>query len=185
MAYLLGTCIGYGGNSAFFHLRGHDHIGVLVSMEGYTKGLKRDLKLGRLFRSLGLPVPRYLKMIKVKVPEYFEKTIDRWCKIGGGSTHYILKKFKPNSVHWGLAIEIVEQDLTLISSHRLNHIYKKECSKFEDLGIEIHDSGLEHNVLWSPHKKKMYFIDFDMWDVPDELFQKKGIGSWLMQPFRR
>ncbi len=168
--YEVGRYIGKGLRSYFFRLRKYPRIGVKIFKESPARNEKEEKKrllielaAGKYLRDLGISVPRYLGVVKVKFPDYFA---DIWERKNPGLVDYGLSKLT-GKVKWGLLMEVIENDLSLISKERINYYYKKECEKIENLGIKVSEEP--HNVLWSQNKKRLYFIDFSKWIFPINL----------------
>ena len=177
----LGEYIGDGAYAAFFKIRGHPTLGVKVakeiSGEKAKKYLQEELKKAQILMQLNLPVPKYVEIIQVKVPKYFLKTLDRgiarndpFSGLNGATNYGKIERRKlleqlSEPIVYGLLMEYIERDLSLISRKRLDYIYEKEKAKIEQYGIILDDSDSSYNVLWSQSKAKLYFIDFDCWDL--------------------
>jgi serine/threonine protein kinase len=177
----LGELIGDGAFSAFFRIREHPTLGVKVSK--YIKGgnakesLEKELKKAKVLMTLNLPVPKYIEVIQVKVPEYFEETLARGLRrnIGDysplknkefdfeGNRESMIKNLKGKIVY-GLLMEYIESDLSLVSPKRLKYVYQKEKAKIEQYGISIGGDS-RGNVLWSKNRARLYFIDFEFWNL--------------------
>ena len=54
-----------------------------------------------------------------------------------------------------------------ISQKRLDYIYERELEKVKRYHIIINDSDSGLNILWSQSRAKLYFIDFENWDLSD------------------
>jgi len=177
----LGELIGDGAFAAFFRIRGHPTLGVKVPKymngDNAKNGLEVELRKAKILMELNLPVPKYIEVIQVKVPEYFEETLARGLIRNIGDDSPLKSKefdFKKNrkdmilnlkgKIVYGLLMEYIESDLTLISPKRLKYVYQKEKAKIEQYGISIgRDSG--GNVLWSKNRARLYFIDFEFWNL--------------------
>ena len=81
-------------------------------------------------------------------------------------------------VRWGLLIELVENDVSIISKERLAYYHQREIDKVESLGITVRDSKLARNVLWSSSRRKLYLIDFEFWKLSSELEKQLKKGLW-------
>ncbi len=189
--------MGEGAFATFFRIRGYPKLGVKISRlerpNMAKKILQEELNKAKILMELKLPVPKYVEVIQIQVPEYFIKTLDRgitrnnpdsinndvWIKESREEIITTLKK----TVVYGLLMEYVEPDLSLISQKRLEYIYKKEVAKIEKYGIKIIDSGLHHNVLWSKSQAKMYFIDVEAWDLSEMHNPVTEKKSWWRKLF--
>ena len=189
----LGEFIGEGFFSAFFKIREHPELGVKILKRDTgrqaKRELERELRKAKILMKLDLPVPKYVEVIEVKVPEYFDKTLERGynrikCEEGRFRTNIWTDKLMNLGITYGLLMEYIEADLSIVSERRIDYIYLKEKTKIEKYGIEIDDSHSSHNVLWSKSKAKMYFIDFQFWDLSGMHNPIIKVRAWWEKIFR-
>jgi len=178
----LGELIGDGAFAAFFRIRGHPTLGVKVSKymnsDNAKKGLEAELRKAKILMKLNLPVPKYVDVIQVKVPVYFEETLARGLRRNITDDSPLKSKefdFEKNrkdmitnlkgKIVYGLLMEYIESDLSLISPKRLKYIYQREKAKIEQYGISLGSADSSANILWSKSQAKLYFIDFEFWNL--------------------
>ncbi len=177
--YEIGKIIGCGLYSFFFRLKKYPRLGVKIKKVDDKKLLEEEFAKAQILRKLGVSVPRFVGITKVKIPDDFNVTATNYLKsipnlIGAGM------------VKWGLVIEIIDNDLRLVSRNKINYYYIKEAIKVKALGINMVDSEPDRNVLWSQRKARLYFIDFDMWDIPYKLLQdKRVVGNTFFARLRK
>lgn len=203
--YTLGEYIGIGCTSAFFRIKEHPNLGVKIKINKDSSNdlelLNYELEKAKQLMALDLPIPKYIDIVQVIVPEYYEKTIlkiaknkdDRQAWVNNINNKIKTKKDENNSIY-GLLMDYIESDLSLISPSRIKYFYDKERKNIESYGIRLQESRSNWNVLWSQKEAKIYFIDFSNWDLSrlhnpnsnkniTELKAKKGIFSkiysWL------
>lgn len=177
--YEIGKYIGEGGDSYFFRLRKYPRLGVKIRKDLNKTRLEEEFAKAQILQKLGVPVPRFVGLVRIVFPNYFGLTLEKQEK----RKEIALEPESKNQLQdwtgkscWGLLMEIIEHDLSLISSRRIDYYYYKELEKIEKLGIRVVDShfGTEYkNILWSNKKRKLYFIDFDWWVVPYNLLKEK------------
>ncbi len=180
--YKLGAILGIGTEGIVFRIRGYPHLLAKVfyfsrqrrmpvsrTMRLQKKICKQEYRKGKKLRSLGIPVPRYIGVIKVDIPSHIAKTVDRYFR-RETAQFFVENRVRSIADAWtesyAVIMEMIESDFSLVSSKRVNHIYQKEIRQAARLGIEIHDSSSALNVLWSKREAKLYFIDFLHWEVP-------------------
>ena len=179
--YTVGKYMGAGSFSYFFALRGHSRLGVKIRKNNSKIQLEEEIAKAQILRKLGVSVPKYIGIVPVKIPDYFNQTVDKqitekeilaknaknkWWLLKDIVTLAVIKEFA-GRVMWGLIIELIDDDIELVSKKRLAYYYKNELDKIaqiKDYSIKVSsDSG--GNVLWSQKKAKLYFIDFDEWKI--------------------
>ena len=173
--------VGNGAHAAFFRIRNHPKLGakVVFTAEDGEDALKKELNIARILRSLGVSVPKYIDIIPIKISEYVEEAFTKYKNINHTKNYrnstILAKEFfekNKNKILYGLVMEYIEDDIILdikdkqfFSELKLEYIYKKECEKIEKLGIHIGDSNDYRNILWSKSRGKLYFIDFESWNI--------------------
>lgn len=191
---ITGRFYGIGAHSIFFRLRDYPRLGALISRHGNNhkeyERLVRELRRGKLLRHLGVPVPRYVTVRRVRISAYAAQALGRFSdheleRIAPG---YRAQEIRgqvaalADTKHWALIMEHIEEDVSLVSPERIKRFVEKEARRMNGLGVYPSDfAALPHykdwghaglNVLWSAKKKKLYFIDFENWNFSDELKQK-------------
>jgi hypothetical protein len=183
----LGALVGQGAFSMFCRLRGYPSLGVLVPKDvcGIVakQYLEQELRRAKILANLKINVPKYVGVFLIKVPDYFDKTLmnglekkdPRSISLEDKFINYDLLKHFTGKTVYGLVMEHIEKDLSLISANRLKYIYKKEREKIESYGIILGEDA-DNNVLWSQKEGKLYFIDFEKWDLSNmhERIEKKA-----------
>ena len=181
--YTTGQFIGYGAHSYVFRLREYKNLVIKIPFNEFNFDeeninakaiLEKELEIGNILKKIGISVPRYLGVFQVKFPEYFDKTIEREVKRSKIIPYFLWKPLKKNAgkIRWGLIMEFIEKDLTLVSTKRLEYLYRNELKKVLTMGINNVDAYMDHNVLWSRKNAKIYFIDFESWVIPKKFLQK-------------
>ena len=92
--------------SLFFHVRGHDDLGIFIPWrlmgQNRKKLLKNELGRIRIIEKTGLPVPEYRGIIDVKIHDHIRQSFidagveEHWqWKYGSGNTAFHI--FEPTS----------------------------------------------------------------------------------------
>jgi len=177
--------IDMGRSAAFFRLRNQPMLGVKINYRDFGESKLRDeLNKARILKKLGISVPEYTDVIRVQIPMHIEKTLEiteqkrPHIPKDHKFDYPILKKYLINNKNgsvFGLVMEYIADDALilnnkgvngLISPARLNKIYNIEKKKIEDHGIKTGtDSNFGLNIIWSESRAKLYFIDFEEWDL--------------------
>lgn len=183
--YGLGDFIGMGHFAFFFRIQGKSRLGVKISSsldDDQTKAVfESEQSKANKLRELGVPVLRYLGIIRVRIPEDIAASL-----YPERSQHPYYKYDAPRIIAkggtlvWGLAIEIAEDDVRWIDKWKVRKQYEEQYGRIRQLGIQTRDSSEEHNVLWSRKKGKLYFIDFDDWIIPENV----TMGTETLRPVK-
>jgi hypothetical protein len=174
--------VGMGTSGVFFRLRNHPKLGVKINYvlpDGKAE-LEDELNKAKILKKLGISIPEYVDVIQVMIPSHIEATIKKNPHVADYLTSWEynrMKKFLLNHTNqavWGLVMEYIADDVVifnskgingLISRSRLEKIYDAEIKKIESHGIHIKDNSYGLNVIWSESRAKLYFIDFELWDL--------------------
>ncbi|MCA9459591.1 MAG: hypothetical protein KC550_03515 [Nanoarchaeota archaeon] len=158
--YEVGESQGDGGSGVFFRLKGYPRLGVKISRTNTLAYLNEELEKAKILRKLGISVPKYVGIIKVKIPEN---------EIQKNSLNAMLKEIPK---FWNaLVVEYIDSDVELCDSSEGKSQYFDELEKVRKLGIEVStDVSISKNVLWSEKKQKMYFCDVEFWEIPDKYY---------------
>jgi hypothetical protein len=171
--------------SAFFRIREHPNLGVKICYMNVgnkaRKYLQEELNKAIILKKFGVSVLDYREVVQVRIPEHIEQTFKKSTKemaSGIGKDYYDdMKNFFINfkgKLLWGLVMEYLPDDViclqfknksTLVSKNRIEYLYSKEVEKLDELGVGTGDSSFDSNVLWSESRAKLYFIDFEDWDL--------------------
>lgn len=192
--YTLGKFIGRGGSAYFFGIQGHKRLGAKVKIDNNKLALEEEFAKAQILRKVGAPVPRYVGVVPIAIPNDFKSMLQRQVELGevtgftkGGLERFpdTVTKIFGGKVLWGLVIEII--DAVIVDRDKVALHYQRERNKLEKLGIKIKDSTLvrNHNVLWSKKKNKLFFIDFERWEVPSYVLKVHGVRSFLSKIFKR
>ncbi|NQV91108.1 hypothetical protein HQ489_01405 [Candidatus Woesearchaeota archaeon] len=166
--YEAGKWVGHGYYADFFRIRNNTTLGVKIDLRG-KKALEEEYEKLLILKKIGISVP-YCKGVKmIKFPAYFEKTIEKQNITGITQKQRTSLKNLAGEVRYGLVMEIIEEDIKLVSNKRITYIFEKEMNKIKALGI-IPGRDADMNVLWSQNNAKLYFIDFERWIIPKELY---------------
>jgi hypothetical protein len=166
MAYDVGTFIGCGYYNYFFRLKKYSNLGVRVrrrdtGLIAYFK-LNNELRKARVLRRLGISVPRYINVVRVKFPECTAETIKNI-----DAPDEVIKELmdKSSITYYGLIIEYIEGDLKMVEKSKVQDLYDLEKKKIDKHpNIQMDHTGIT-KVLWSEREQKIYFIDFDAWTI--------------------
>ncbi|MGV8087085.1 MAG: hypothetical protein ACP5N1_05640 [Candidatus Woesearchaeota archaeon] len=181
----IGRYIGNGKSSAFFSIRNNPSLGVKIMFTKYGNNakniLQEELNIAHVLKESGISVLNYVDVVPITVPEYIDKTlikssVDMASHLGKVKYELMKQFFIKNrgSVVWGLVMDYIPDDSvvfqlnkkrTLVSTNRIEYIYKKEKEKIDNLGIEMEDYDSNLNIIWSESRAKLYFIDFENWDL--------------------
>lgn len=159
---------GNGKSSAFFGLKGHPNIGVLIKYFGDSgwqrRTLERELKWGKSLVKLGISVPKYIGFIQVKIPENIDEIFRKNPPtFAPRFNKELVDLAKPGKVFEGIAVQLIENDIALIGEERIIALYNHEMEKLKSYGIKPNDSNHRGNVLYSAKRNKLYLIDFEGW----------------------
>ncbi|MGV8087084.1 MAG: hypothetical protein ACP5N1_05635 [Candidatus Woesearchaeota archaeon] len=200
--------IGNGVSAAFFKIRGHSDIGIKIifcteSQFVAKRLLQTELDKARILKKLGISMLNYQDIIKVKIHENIEKTLNKSSidMATSKSSYGKMKEFFINNIGnsvWGLVMEYIPDDAvilkannihTLVSINRIEYLYNLERKKIEQLGIKLFDSfdfdNKNYNIIWSESRAKLYFIDFLGWDLSNVVEKKNPRRSLFSFIFGR
>ncbi|PIN87749.1 hypothetical protein COV12_02145 [Candidatus Woesearchaeota archaeon CG10_big_fil_rev_8_21_14_0_10_32_24] len=177
--YEVGKWVGHGYYADFFRIRNDPTLGVKIDIRG-KKALKEEYGKSLILEELGVPVPHCRGVKSVLFPSYFNQTIEKQNPPELSLRQKNKLKDLAGEIYSGLIMEIIEQDIKLVSGKRITYYFEKEVKRVKALGI-IPGRDADMNVLWSQKNAKIYFIDFERWIIPKELYPGpfKKLRRWL------
>ena len=169
--YEIETLIGYGRKGAYFTLKNYPKLGVKIYTNNSLKEIKTEFKKGKIIRNLGISVPKYIGIIKIKIsPEKINELNNSKFE-----TFFQPSYYNPSlEMFYGLIIEYLDNDFELIESNYnsiVKSFYDEEREKIRNLKITPYDLCKEH-ILWNSRKQKFYIIDIESWIIPWKYYIK-------------
>jgi hypothetical protein len=130
--------------------------------------LVKEYQLARLLYRIGVPVPKPIGIIDIKIPKIISEA---WF----GVNNDIIKK--------GFVYQLIEVDWSMSTSEDAWNAYFNAVEQLARNGITSPDLGMNSrsnstfkNALYCKHLKKIFFIDFEDWKIP--LRFKLGLGKF-------
>ena len=170
--YEVNEFIGSGVFGGYFRLNEYPQLGVKILRNNNFKEIKVEFKKGKILRKLGISVPRYIGIIKVKISQ---KNVNKLNNSISSSNQFHPGYYNSNIIYYGLVIEYIDNDFKLTEKEKYTEMLpflEIEFKKIKNLKIIPADCEPTRNILYNLKKQKFYFIDIAQWKIPLKYYLK-------------